>query len=386
MQRAKTWSLAALEALAAAAAAGLAGVAGITGLAGRAGGATTAEATTRPVPTAGNTAVPAPDLSITVQGPSSVGIDAPFTETATVTNEGTASTPGVTVSYSTGTRAISPGAAPAGLQCTYVLYGHSGRGGGVTVVGQSCNDTLAAGLAPGQSVTIALSVTEVTAESLTLGFAAAPYPAATQLNVVSHAASTSFTAIRPPAAAAPTAVRASQTGDQLNVTWTPDPATAPYIISSAITATPSNPNKPTLSATVSGQVTSAVVPNVLGSTVYKVTVVNNDAGGTGATSQPFFIESVQATIPPGAPTITHAWGYGALSWVPTSFGNSVINGYQVLATGGGQRLTTYVAGTVLTAYLYPQPADLLSVKVRAHNGAGWSPWSTPVTFVDGGGG
>lgn len=328
-------------------------------------------------------ATPAPDLSIAVQGPSAVGVGAPFTEIATVTNHGTAATPGITVSYSTGTRAISPGVPPAGIYCFPIQYGHSGRGGGVTTVGDSCNDTISGGLAPGKSVTLALTMTEGTAQTLTLAFSTAPYPAASQLNLVSHTASVGVTVIRPPAAAAPSGVAVTESGDQLNVQWTPAPATAPYISASVITVTPVGSTAPVLTAVVPGATTSGAVPGVVASTAYSVTVANNDAGGPGATSQPASFTTGPATIVPGAPTIAYYWGYAALRWVPTSSGNSVIDEYEVLATGG-QTLTTYVSGSTLSAYLAPAPSDLLTVKVRAHNAAGWGPWSKPVQFVDGG--
>ena len=73
---------------------------------------------------------------------------------------------------------------------------------------------------------------------------------------------------------------------------------------------------------------------------------------------------------------------------------SAIDDYEVLATGGGQNLDTVCAVTSLAlnpngnyyVYLSPQPADTLTVTVRAHNAAGWGPWSAPVYFSDGGGG
>jgi len=328
-------------------------------------------------------AATAPDLSVKVTGPTSVGVNSPFTETATVTNRGTASTQGVTVSYSTGTAGISPASAPAGMYCAYVQYGHSGRGGGSTVVGDSCWETLTAGLAPGHSVAVRLTMTEGTPRNLSLTWSVAPYPAATQLNLISHTAVVAVSVIRPPAAAAPTGVSVSQTGAQLNVKWTPAAATAPYISSSLIQAIVGG--SPALTALVGGTTTSGVLCCVSGSTTYSITVANNDGGGAGALSQPILFTTAPASIPPGAPTITYAFGYADIRWnPPASEGNSVIDQYEVQAVGGGQTLISYVSGTTLSDYLAPAPADSLAVTARAHNAAGWGPWSAPVYFADGG--
>jgi hypothetical protein len=324
-----------------------------------------------------------PDLSVKVSGPISVGVNSPFTEKATITNQGTASASGITVSYSAGT-AISPGSAPAGMYCTYVTYGHSGRGGGVTVVGDSCSETLKEGLAPGQSVAVRLAMTEGRPENLSLSWNAAPYPAASQLNLVSHTAAAPLSVIRPPAAVAPTGLSVSQTGAALKVKWTPAPATAAYISASLIQA--SVGGSLALSTVVPGTATSGELCCLSGSTTYSITVANNDGGGAGALSQPALFTTAPATIVPGVPTITYAYGYADIRWSPpASSGNSVIDQYEVQAVGGGQTLTSYVSGTTLSDYLAPTPADSLAVAVRAHNAAGWGPWSVPAYFSDGGG-
>jgi len=331
-------------------------------------------------------AAAAPDLSIAASVPSAVGVNAPFTEKATVTNHGTASAPGITVSYSTGGPAINPSPTP-GMSCTYVERGHSGRGGGYTIVGASCSETIAGGLAPGKSTTVALTTTEQNAQTLTLTFTASTYPTAPQLDVVSHVATVSVSVIPPPAAAAPTGLNATESGDQLNVRWTPAPATAPCLSSSQITATPvRRSSAPVLHGSTAGTATNGSVAGVVASTTYSVTVANNDGGGAGATSQPVLITTGPATIRPGAPTITYAWGYADIRWNPPSAGNSAIDEYEVAASGGGQTLVSYVSGSTLSDYLAPQPADTLAVTVRAHNAAGWGPWSAPVYFSDGGGG
>ena len=320
-----------------------------------------------------------------MRGPSAVGVNAPYTETATVTNNGTDPAAGITVSYSTGGPAISP-SPTAGMYCTPVQMGHSGRDGGVTTVGESCSEALTAGLAPGQSATVKLTMTEVNVNTLTLTFTASPYPAGPQLDQVSHTAIKPVSVVRPPAASAPTGVLATQSDDQLNVSWTPAAATAKYISESVITATPTGGSTaPVLTAVVPGTAKHGVVPGVLASTTYSVTVANDDGGGPGAVSQPFAITTVPATIHPDAPTITYYWGYADIRWNAPKAGDSAIDEYEVLATGGGQTLTSYVSGSTLSDYLSPAPADILNVRVRAHNAAGWGSWSAAVYFSDGGG-
>ena len=336
-------------------------------------------------PGLGASASGAPDLSLAVHGPGATGIYSPFSERARITNHGTAAAPGLTVSYSTGGPAISPASAP-GMHCVYVERGHSGRGGGVTVVGDSCSETLPGGLAPGHSVTIPLTMTETRVEMLTLTFMVSTYPAAPQLNLVSHTVAVPVPVIRPPAAAGPSAVEATQSEDQLNVHWRPARSTAPYISSSAITATPvGRPSAPVLTGTVLGTARRGSVPGVLADTTYSVTVANNDGGGPGAPSKAYLIKTAKASIPPSAPTINYAWGYADIRWTAPPPGNSVIDRYEVLATGGGHTIRSFVPGSTLTDYLSPQPADSLTVKVRAHNAAGWGHWSAPVIFSDGGG-
>ncbi len=104
----------------------------------------------------------------------------------------------------------------------------------------------------------------------------------------------------------------------------------------------------------------------------------------GATSQSASITTGPATVVPGAPTITYAWGYANLSWLAPEAGNSVIDEYEVTATGGGQTDVSDVSGSTLTDYLAPQPADSLAVTVQAHNLAGWGPLSAPIYFADAG--
>src|SRR5205807_851889 len=109
-------------------------------------------------------------------------------------------------------------------------------------------------------------------------------------------------------AAAPTAVSASQVGDQFQISWTPDPARAPVIISSTLTATPVNSTAPVLTATVAGTGTVGAIGPLQPQTTYSITVASVDAGGLGASSSPITATSTPATVAPGAPSgLTAAW-------------------------------------------------------------------------------
>jgi hypothetical protein len=91
------------------------------------------------------------------------------------------------------------------------------------------------------------------------------------INVVGPAA----VGINSPFVETATVTNNTQSGDQLNVTWTPAAATAPYISPSILTATPmGGSTAPTLSATVSGTAASGIVTDVVAATTYAVTVAH----------------------------------------------------------------------------------------------------------------
>jgi hypothetical protein len=329
----------------------------------------------------------APDLSVARAGPSTAAVRAPFTETLTVTNQGTAPTAGVQVLYSPGQPTVTGGS--SGVSCVAAIAGHSGRGGGYTRVGWTCTETVPGGLAPGASATMSLSVTASTAGTLAETFTASPSPSVAQLNLVSHTASASVSVFVPPAPAAPTAVTATQTGDQLAVSWTPAPATAGYLISSTITAVPTGGSTaPTLTAT--GGSTSGTLSSLLASTTYSVTVVNRDAGGASPASAPLLFTTAPATVAPSAPTITYHWWANsallAVSWIPGDPGNSAVDQYEVLIASvdgdTNQVITTTVAPPATSAYISADSVSSWSITVRAHNAAGWSPWSA-AAFLSG---
>jgi hypothetical protein len=332
-----------------------------------------------------------PDLSISRGGPSTVAVGAPFTETLTVANQGTAATAGVQVTYAPGTPAVSGGS--PGVSCAPIVRGHSGRGGGYTRVGWTCTETVAGGLAPGGSTTLSLIVYQSTVATLAETFAVAPSPASAQLNIVSHTTSASVTVFRPPAPAAPTGVTANQVLDQLDVSWTLAPATASYVTSSVITATPTGGSSaPVLTATVLGSATSGTVSQLQPTTTYSVTVFNRTAGGTGPAGAPILFTTAASTIPPSAPSIQHIWWANvnllAVSWQPGSTGDSPTDQYEVVATAVDSDTNpppadVSVAGSATSAYIALDFAVNWSVIVRAHSAAGWGPWSPAVILPAG---
>ncbi len=105
--------------------------------------------------------------------------------------------------------------------------------------------------------------------------------------------------VEPPTA--PTDVTAVQEGEQLNVGWVADPATAGLITSSTVTATPIASTAPVLTATVTGSANSAFVGPLQPATTYRITVVNTDAGGTSTASTP--IEVLSGGSPPPPPPV-----------------------------------------------------------------------------------
>jgi hypothetical protein len=119
------------------------------------------------------------------------------------------------------------------------------------------------------------------------------------------------------------------------------------------------------------------------STTYSVTVTTRDAGGTSPASAPILFTTGPATTAPAAPVITHDWwaqpGLLAVSWQPGSTGDSPVDKYLVSITApdaGGQSSTATVAPPSTSAYLSADSTLDWSITVRAHNAAGWSPWST----------
>ncbi len=190
-----------------------------------------------------------------------------------------------------------------------------------------------------------------------------------------------------PIPAAPTGVTAGQSGDQFQVSWTPNGVNPVAIISSTLTATPVNSTASILTTTVTGSVTTGIIPTLQPQTTYEITVVNTTIGGSSPASTPISVTTSPATIPPSAPAgVTASWTNldptGATdtliaSWQAPNPGNSPIDQYMVTITGsdGAGTFTQTVSGTILTASFNVDYIPNWSVTVQAHNAAGWGPVS-----------
>jgi len=188
-----------------------------------------------------------------------------------------------------------------------------------------------------------------------------------------------------PAPAAPTGVTAVQSGDQFHVSWTPSGADPIAITSSTLTAAPVSSAAAILTASVAGSATSGLIGPLEPQTTYQITVVNATSGGAGPASTPISVMTSAASTVPSAPTgVTALWaGAGATTatliarWNAAVPGDSPVDEYEVLIIGsdGGGTFTQTVSGASLTASFTVDDIPDWRVVVRAHNAAGWGPWS-----------
>ena len=209
-------------------------------------------------------------------------------------------------------------------------------------------------------------------------------------DVIYNAGSAAYLVV--PVPAAPTGVTAIQSGDQFQISWTPNGVNPVAIHSSTLTATPMNSTAPVLTTTVSGAATTGVIPTLQPQTTYQVTVANTTIGGTGPASSPISVTTSPATVAPSAPTgVAASWSNPdptgttdtlIATWQAANPGNSPIDEYLVTITGsdGAGTFTQTVSGTTLTAYFGVDYIPNWSVTVKAHNAAGWGPASSAVNL------
>jgi hypothetical protein len=190
-----------------------------------------------------------------------------------------------------------------------------------------------------------------------------------------------------PAPAAPTGVIAVQSGDEFQVSWNPAPGNPAVITSSTITAAPVNSTAPTITTNLTGSTKSGLVGPLQSQTVYRILVVNSTIGGSSPPSNPIKVTTQAASVVPSAPTgVTAVWASNntlLARWNAANPGNSPIDQHEVTVTEsdeGGGTFTQSVPGTTLTATFNVSDVPDWTVKVRAHNAAGWGPWSTPFTL------
>ena len=190
--------------------------------------------------------------------------------------------------------------------------------------------------------------------------------------------------------AAPTGVTATPVGGQFQVGWVPDPAAAAQITSSTVTATPVGSTAPVVTATVSGPATSALIGPLQPQTTYQIVVVNTDAAGSSPASSPITVTTSASAVVPSAPTgVSAHWTTPGVpgdklsaSWSAAVPGDSPIDQYQITISGsdGGGTFTQTVSGSTLSASFAVDDIPDWTIKVRAHNAAGWGPWSAPIVL------
>jgi hypothetical protein len=180
----------------------------------------------------------------------------------------------------------------------------------------------------------------------------------------------------------------SQAGPNLQVSWAAPETGLSSLLHSTITATPPTGSPVTL--VVPGNATSGVLLNVQPSTTYSVTVTSTSYTGTGpAASESFTTEP--PTIAPGAPpSVSAAWtsidspASLSASWGAPDPGNSPIDSFEIQAlpvpTGATSPLDAVISSPA-SGYTFATADNAVGwqVAVRAHNAAGWGPWSTSVT-------
>ena len=192
-------------------------------------------------------------------------------------------------------------------------------------------------------------------------------------------------------AGAPTNVTVTPSGGQFLVSWTADPTAPPALItSSTVTATPVASPAPVVTATVTGNATSTVIGPLQPQTTYQITVATVDAAGSGPASVAVPVTTGASASPPGAPIgVTAHWTAPGsptdilvASWQAGTAGDSPTDSYQITITGsdGGGTYTQTVSGSTLTSTFSVSDVPDWRIQVRAHDAAGWGPWSTSYTL------
>jgi hypothetical protein len=315
-----------------------------------------------------------PDLSVSNSLPE-VWEHTPFGYAITIQNSGDGPAPNVSLNASdpgiTVTNTLTPG-----WSC--------GNLGGYRVPheGWYCNSSVP--VFPGSSVTLQMNVmpgsAAVYAETVTVGTTVA------QQNKVSHSFSDSVNIGVPPVPSSPQNLQVSQSGPNLQVSWTPPATGTSSLLRSTITATP--PTGSPISLAVPPGTTSGVLTNVQPSTTYSVTVTSTSYTGTGPAAALSFTTEAP-TVPPGAPqSVSAAWTSEdtpaslTVSWGTTEPGNSPTDSFEIQAVPVSSPTTLPLEAVIpapASAYIFSADNEVSwQVSVRAHNAAGWGPWSTAV--------
>jgi hypothetical protein len=290
---------------------------------------------------------------------------------------------------------------PTGDVYMQTRCGGSGRGGGYHTTTYSAWASVSWDFAGGvrSSAKLTVAPTVSSAFSATDPNGDQVYNTLNAVNVAPSActvANTTYCAYRAyltvPVPPAPTRVTATQLGDEFQVSWTQGLANPAIITSSTITATPIGSTSPSVTATETGSASTGFVGPLLPVTTYQIIVVSTDVGGTSPPSTPITVATQAASIVPSAPTgVTGRWTAPdstndplLASWNAAVPGDSPTDQYQITIRGsdGAGTFTQTVNGSTLTATFSVSDIPDWSVTVRAHNAAGWGPWSS--AFVLGG--
>ena len=181
---------------------------------------------------------------------------------------------------------------------------------------------------------------------------------------------------------------AVQSGDQFQVSWTPNAVNPAAVTSSTLSAMPVNSTASILTTTVTGSATTGVISSLEPQTTYQITIVTTTISGSSAASAPVAVTTFVASVPPSAPTgVTASWTNPdptgtndtlVASWQAAIPGDSPIDQYQVtiLGSDGSGTFTQTVSGTTLSASFTVDYIPNWSVTVQAHNAYGWGPLSS----------
>jgi hypothetical protein len=316
-----------------------------------------------------------PDLSVSNSLPQ-VWEHTPFTDTITIHNSGNGAAPNVSLN------ATDPGLTVSNTLTSGWRCGNLG-GFRVPHKGWYCNSSVP--VFPGSSVALQMTMTPgsaaVYAETVTVGTTVA------QQNHVSHSFSDSVDIGVPPVPSAPQNLQVSQTGPNLRVSWTAPTTGSSSLLRSTITATP--PAGAPVTIVEPPGATSGLVANIAPVTTYSVTVTSTSYTGTGPAAATSFTTEAP-TVAPGAPqSVSASWtsvdspASLSVSWGATDPGNSPIDSFEIQAlpvNSGTTSTLDAVISAPATAYYFGNANNSLSwqVTVRAHNAAGWGPWSTSV--------
>jgi hypothetical protein len=190
---------------------------------------------------------------------------------------------------------------------------------------------------------------------------------------------------------APTGVAVVYASGQYRVTWDASSVT-PSTVGFTVKATPVAPSTAdVVVASAAADATSALIGPLQPLTTYLIVVASANVAGTSEDSSPPVSVTTPASVhPPAAPTgLTARWiGTSVLlaKWKAAVPGDSPIDAYAV-------RVSAYDAdapvpsphakrlpGSVLSASFTLDSSSNWKIIVRAHNAAGWGPWSRAVVL------